>query len=517
MNPGTSTMNESMHGVQHATAAREPVRRSAFVAALVAPWYATKRHTIWLSVVLLAVCGLGALAIAALVPTLHGQITAVSLYAAGIAFAWAFWGSGLLLVARDGWRLGVPHATRNATASVLLYAVISIALPVLPEAAFGWNVAPLALIVAVAIAAGLAFVLLPRWIAVWLGFLPALYGSLQARLHLAAPSQPAFLHWAGLLLVVLLVPVVWSWWRLLRGGGGSDEALGWNSPMILQLRKQATTSAWAFDKQLFWREGKNQARFMTLHGIDTQAPAKAIEVALGGMFVPRTAVGNLRRLGAVAWPMACFGIAMVLQTLGQTGVIHRAVAAGAIGGAMWGGLFGVSMSMFGLYALLNRRWNSGAEPALMALLPGLGQHAPLHRSVACAAFTKPLLLCVALWLMMVGCEWLAHFGAAAMGLTTVVVAVMCLLNAACLLRVFAGRPVSGWVLGVLAVCVFGAMMLSIGFAVVVGLKHATPTLLLAVWGVTAAWALGAGGAAWFAWRAWRSLAARPHPFLAGAR
>lgn len=505
-------MNDSL-SMTGAIAIAHGSRRSALAAALIAPWYAVKTQTRWLLVVTLSVACIGALLIGVLVPTARGQLLACLAYAGGVGFAWAFGFSGLLLVARDGWRLAVPGVVRNATLSALLYAAITLALPVSLQAAFGWNVAPVALMVALAVAAGLAFVLLPRWIAMWMGFFPAMYGPLHDHGYLPSPLQPAFLHWGVALLLVLLVPAVWRWARLLRRG--SDDASGWNSAMIFQLRQQAVTSSWAFDKQLFWRNTNSQHRHMDLRGIDATTPAKAITVALGGVFVPRTGLGILRRALAMLWPVLLFAAGMLLVNLGDQPPMRRLVEVGAIGGAMWGGLFGTSMAVFGLYGLLQRRWQTGAEPALLALLPGLDRQAPLHRSVARAAFTKPMLLCLALWALMVACEVPAHFGAAVVAATTAVVASMCLLTAGALLRVFAGRPLRGLVLGMMAIAVFVMMLLSLGFVIVVAVRHAALTLL--AWGVVAAWSVLALGAAIFVLRAWRLFVARPNPFLAGAR
>lgn len=490
-------------------------RRGMLIAALTAPWYATKRQTVWISLIVFALGCIGALVIGIFVPDARGRIVAVVAYSAGVAFVWAFWLSGMLLVARDAWRLAVPGVARNATMSALLFAAITLASPVLIEAAFRGYVVATALIVALAMAAGLAFVLLPRWIAVWLGFLPGLYGSLHDVWHLASPLQPGFLRWGGALLVLLLVPAAWRWWRLLRAA--SDEPCGWSSPMIFQLRKQAVTSAWAFDKQLFWRGSTRQHRFANLRGIDARTPAKAIEVALGALFVPQTLIGNLRRLSAGLWPVAAFGVALLLVNLGNMHSLHRTIIAAGIGGAMWGGMFGTMMVLFALYAMLRRRWDNGAELALLALLPGLDRRAPLYRSLVRAVFVKTLAACAALGALMVACEALAHFGAAAIALTTAVVSGTCLLAALYLLRVFAGRPVRAVVQGLVATCVFALMLASLAFVIVVALKRADAIETLVAWGVVAAWVVFVGAMAILVVRAWQTLRARPHPFLAGAR
>lgn len=490
-------------------------RAGDLAAALVAPWHATRRQTFWISVLLFGLGCTGALGFGFTIANQRGQLAAMTCYVFGVAFVWAFSLSGLLLVARDAWRTAVPSVVRNTTLAAVLYALLTIAPPTVIEAVFGWNAAMAALMAALALVGGLAFALLPRWAAMCLGFAPAIYAWLYGSLHLASPLAPSFLDWGSVLFVVLLAPIVWRWHRLVRSG--SDDSTGWNSPLIFQMRKQAVSGAWAFDKQLFWRGNTRQHRFANLHGIDARTPVRAIEVALGAMFVPQTTMGNLRRLGAVAWPLVLFTAAMLLSNLNYSRSLSQTLVTAGIGGAMWAGIFGTTMALFAVYALLRRRWRQGAEPALLALLPGLDAHAPLHRSVLRAAFTKPILVCVALWLLMIACEALMHSGALAIALTTAVVACMCLLTGTFLLRAFSGRPVH--VVAQAAVGALGLvlMFVSLVFAVIASLGVTGAIATLVAWGVVAVWVVFGGLMAILALRAWRAFKAQPHPFLAGPR
>jgi hypothetical protein len=177
-----------------------------------------------------------------------------------------------------------------------------------------------------------------------------------------------------------------------------------------------------------------------LRGIDARAPVKAVQGALGGdLFTPRTPAGNLRRLAVVAWPVSIFGVCMLLTSLDRVHDLHKLLMIIGVSGAMWSGAFGMAMLLFAVTTLLKRRWEQGAEPALLALLPGLGRHAPMHRSVLRAMFVKPFSLCIALWAMMVICEYLLHLGALAYALTTLIVLGMGAATAMSLLCVFAGR------------------------------------------------------------------------------
>lgn len=487
-------------------------RRPSMLAAFATPWRATKRQTIWTSMVVFtlgctaaAVCGM-------LVPNARGQALAMIFYAAGVCFVWGFWFSGLVLLARDARMLALPGVLRDTLVCALAYGTLMVVTPTFIEGAFGWSMALPAMLAAFSILAGLTFVLSPRWASMCMGFLPAIYSTVHETFHVLSPSGPDFLHWGTVASIALCVYVAVRWRRILHDGGAATG--GWRTPLILQLRKQAVCTGWSFDKQLFWQRDGLQYRYTDLRGIDVHAPVKTVQVALGGdLFTPRTPMGNLRRLAVVGWPALVFVVCMLLTSLDRAHNLHRLLVVIGVSGALWSGAFGIAMLLFAITALLKRRWEQGAEPALLALLPGLGKSASTHRSVLCAAFLKPFGICVALWLMMAACEYLLHMGALAFALTTLIVLGMVAATAASLLRVFAGRALGNVVQAGIAGVALALMCVSLPLVYVTPMARLGPAADWIEWGLLAAWLVFAASMTWLALRAWQTFWLRPHPFL----
>jgi hypothetical protein len=487
-------------------------RRASMLAVLATPWCATKRQTIWTALTAFMLGCAAAVACGTLVPGARGQVIALIFYAAGTCFVWGFWLSGLLLLARDARMLALPGVSRDTIACALVYAALTTAAPVLAAGAFGWSVALPAMLAAFAMLAGLTFVLSPRWAAMGMGFLPAIYSTVHETFHVLSPLDADFLQWGTVATLALLVFVVIRWWRLLHDGGSS--AGGWRRPLILQLRQQAVCAGWSFDKQMFWQRDASQHRYTDLRGIDARAPVKAIQVALGGeLFTPRTPAGNLRRLAVIAWPVLIFVVCMLLTSLDRVHDLYKLLKVIGVSGAMWSGAFGMAMLLFALTALLKRRWEQGAEPALLALLPGLGQHAPPHRSFLRAVFGKPVAICFALWAMMLACESLLHLGILACVLTTLIMLGMALTAAMSLLRVFAGRALGNVAQSCIAGAAFLLMCVSLPLVYLTPMARLGPAADLIEWGLVLAWLVFTAWTAWLAMRAWHAFQRRPHPFL----
>jgi len=492
--------------------ARSASRRSWMLAALTTPWRSTKRQTLWISTVIFVLGCAAALVCGILMPNVRGQALAVIFYAAGVCFVWGFWFSGLLLLARDARMLAVPGVLRDTLLCALAWGVLMIAAPALIEGAFGWGMALPAMLSAFAMAAGLTWVLSPRWASMCMGFAPALYSTVHESLHVLSPVSADFLHWGTAAFVALFLFVGFRWWRILHDG--STEACGWRAPMILQLRQQAVSVGWSFDKQMFWQRNGAQHRYIDLRGIDAHAPVKAMQVALGGdLFTPRTPAGNLRRLGVVVWPVLIFVGCMLLTSLDRVHDLHKLLVVIGVSGAMWSGAFGMAMLLFAVTAVLRRRWEHGAEPALMALLPGLGRHASLHRSVLRAAFIKPFVICAALWALMAASEYLLHLGALAYALTTLILLGMIAAAAMSLLRVFAGRALGGFAQGSVIVVACVLMGVSLPLIYITPMAKLGPAAGWVEWGLFAGWLVFAIWMSMLGVRAWRGFRLRPHPFL----
>lgn len=490
------------------------VPRSSLASLLQAPWRAARRQTLWTTLTIFGLCCAAAVAFGIWMPGQRGLALAMIFYAAGVCFMWAFCLSGLLLLGRDARLLALPGAVRNTTLSALVYGALTIVLPTSIEAAFGANPAVAAMLAALALVAGLAFVLLPRWISTWMGFVPAIYIALHQGLHILSPFSTGFLYTGLLAIAVLLALAVIRWRRILRGN--TADMGGWNTPIILALHQQAVSAGWSFDKQLLWQRGARESRFTNLRGINARAPAKAIEVCLGALYTPQTAAGNLRRLGMIAWPVLVFGLAMLLVNVGHIHDLHKLVALIGISGAMWSSVFGITMVLFAVCAMLKRRWEQGREPALLALLPGLGQHVPLSCSLLRATFAKPFGVCVALWALMIACEVWLQLGVAAVALTSLVVFGMSAAAAMVLLRVFAGRPLRNLVQALIAGSTFVLVCVCLPLVFVTPLAKLGLTAVGIEWALILVWLIFGAWMTVMAAHAWGMLKARPHPFLASA-
>jgi hypothetical protein len=492
--------------------AQPAARRPSMLATLTTPWRSTRRQTIWIAVAIFVLACAAATVCGILAPNPRGQVLAAIFYAAGVCFVWAFWFSRLLLIARDARMLALPGVLRDTLVCALAYGVIMVAAPALIEGAFGWSMARPAMLSAFAMTAGLAFVLSPRWASMCMGFMPAVYSTAHETFHVLSPMGADFLHWGTAASIALFAFVAVRWWRILHDG--STDACGWRAPMILQLRRQAVSAGWSFDKQMFWQRHGGQHRYANLRGIDARAPVKTIQVALGGdLFMPRTPAGNLRRLGAVAWPVSIFVGCMLLTSLDRVHDLRKLLVVIGVSGAMWSGAFGMAMLLFAVTAVLRRRWEHGAEPALLALLPGLGRHAPLHRSVLRAAFIKPFVLCVGLWAMMVASEYLLHLGALAYALTTLILLGMIAAATLSLLRVFAARALGNVAQACVIVVACVLMGTSLPLIYLTPMARLGPAAERAEWGLSMAWLVFAAWMAVLALRAWRVFRLRPHPFL----
>jgi hypothetical protein len=486
--------------------------RSSLLATLITPWRSTKRQTIWIALAIFVLGCAAAVVCGILMPNAKGHALAMIFYAAGVCSLWAFWLSGLLLLARDARMLALPGVLRDTLVCALAYGTLTVAAPVLVEGAFGWSMALSAVLSAFAMAAGLTFVLSPRWVSMCMGFLPAIYSTVHETFHVLSPLGRDFLHWGTVASIVLFAFVAIRWWRILHDGGA--DAGGWRRPLILQLRQQAVCTGWSFDKQMFWQRDGAQHLYTDLRGIDARAPVKAVQVALGGdLFTPRTPAGNLRRLAVVAWPVLIFVACMLLTSLARVHDLHKLLTIIGVSGAMWSGAFGMAMLLFAVTALLKRRWEQGAEPALLALLPGLGRHAPMHRSVLLAVFVKPFSICIALWAMMVICEYLLHVGFLAYAVTTLMVFGVSAAAALSLLRVLAGRSLGNIVQTCIVVGAFVLMGVSLPLVYLTPMAKLGAAAGLVEWGLAAAWLSFAVWMTWLASRAWQAFRLRPHPFL----
>ena len=492
---------------------REPhgkrASRAGIVAILAAPRFANSIATAWMAGAMFGLCAATALAIGTWLPGQRAQLVALMVYAMGAAILWATWLPGLLLVARDGRKLGVPGSVRINALATIAYVVLTVALPVVVVAATGGDLAAAILFPGLGVTAGLAFALSPRWIASSLCFVPAVYIGLHNTFHIASPFAPGFQHALWIVLVVGVIADCVRWNILLRQA--SNDFTGWGSTLLMQIRHNAVSGNWISGNQCSaWRQPTGQKTGVDLRGIGPNHSAKALEVALGGWYVPQTWVSRVRSLARVVLPALLFIPIMLLMNLG-----HSARALWHVFGmtaGLWIGLFGGAMLTFGSAELVQNRWRSRSDTALLALLPGLGNSAQASDNLVRAIFAKPALGMVMVTACLLAPMPFLHLGFAAAVMGIAMEVDFAAIGAFAILRILLGRP-----LGTLPK--FGFGLLLVVLADVSGtLAFMTPTakwgaVLRLEWWLVAAWlALGV----WVILRirvAWHALQRRPHPFL----
>jgi len=371
--------------------------RPTFASVLLAPWRSSRRSLPWLILFIILACSLGAVAVGVFSSKPHWWMASTMVYCLGIGFAWAFWMPTLLLLAIDARRLCLPGMQRAATRSLWLYAVPSLLLPVLVLGAGGADMSYVAEGVALAMASGTAFALLPRWCSMPLAFLPALSVGLRRLAHLPPWSDPRWLVWGGVALLVLLAIDALRWHRLLRND--SDNELGFTSAMVMQFRRQGTARGWSGMQQLDsgqlirQRPDWMQPR-ADLRGAGPQSPVRTLRVALGGWYVPKTVSGHLRAAAPVLLPILLYIPMVAIMTMGEShpGRVARTMLTSAgIGMVGWLGIFGGLMLTAMCAVLIHQRWRrTNAELPLLALLPGLGDAQTRRHALLRAIFVTPV-------------------------------------------------------------------------------------------------------------------------------
>jgi hypothetical protein len=484
---------------------RAPMR---FIDVLVAPRYATSACTRWTSIALFLLLAGAAVVIGVVSPEPKARFAALMCYVMGISVVWWLWLSSLLLVARDARRLGLPRAGRDSAYAACLYAFAMVAAPALLVAASGGNVAAAVLFPALAVVGSLAWVLLPRWFAMWFGFVPAIYIGLHNAFHVPSPFDPRFQRWAWLALAAMAAMVLIRWRQLVRGEDNDDSR--WSSAMILQMRRHAVSRDWwSMDRNWAWRRSRARRIDVDFRGIDATNPAMAIRVALGDWYVPQSWRSRTGALVRVLLPLLLFIPLMVFMTISRGASLHKLWRVVGISGGLWIGLFGSAMLALAIAALVQRRWRGSADLGLLALLPGLGETTAASH-VLRATVLGPAIAFVAMWLCMLGGIVMGAPGLLAALLATLFVLEMAALMVMAVLRAMAGlatRFAMKIAIGVVLI-VLGDSGFTLAF---VSPSQGSATLEAAV---VLGWLLLVAWTAWRGWLAWRLLQRRPHPFLA---
>jgi hypothetical protein len=483
---------------------------------LVTPWRCGHRSLRWLSVFVLAITSLIAASFGIFAAKPDWTVTSAIVLCFGQFFVWAFHFSQIFLLARDARTLRIPGLERTAAYSLMLYVVLGIVPATLLLGACGGDMVNLGTLLALCTAVGLAFPLLPRYVSVWFGFLPALSTGASKYVSVPGPDSPLFTHWAVPATLLLSIVVVVRWRLLLRDP--SPRAQGLRSALVMQYMR--TGWGWGSKCQnsvnlLRSRPDWMQAR-ADLRRVGPRWPVRALRVALGGVYVPRTLAGHLRSSGLpFLFLLLCVPVMiLVFQNGHGVSLSHTFWTGFSVGVVGSIGIFGTFL-LFNLGTfLLRRNWSKqNTELPLLALLPGLGSREQVRRQLLRASLGLPVAGLLALWgLVLIAADYLHMQGLALVSVSLAEFGSAVALVAVGL-NVLGGHPMSMWRMRVVSFALLALVALSL-FLPLTGLgRHPIPHIHALLLGIILAWAVFS---AWLVFIGRRGLDAyyrRPHPFL----
>lgn len=311
---------------------------------------------------------------------------------------WAFVLPRALLLANEAHRLRLPTLAREAIASLLLYAVLTIALPATLLAAWDGNGMVALTELALGAGIGMGYASLPLWLAFWAFLTPALSDYAYLWLPTPATDSSGFLHWASPLAMALWALIALNWRRAARCDDGTTR---WFTPQVLRWRRLSTfgRNGAKLEAEMLRRRSPHWQPSIELRGVGPAKPALSLRVALGGWSAPQTMASRLHQCG-----QALLGTGFVVAVLAAMQYLAHDRTGLAIYSAMLAMLpsptaIAFFLSLFAAMACfvradaLRMRWSrNNAELPLLALLPGLGDAAQARRHLLRASLGPTLLM-----------------------------------------------------------------------------------------------------------------------------
>lgn len=484
------------------------------------PWRTTHRPARLFMLAILVLCCAGAVPVGIFSHEPDWWLGVMVTCSFGIGFVWAFLMPSLLLVAIDARQLRVPGVSSTVVASILAYAMVSIVVPTVVLAALGAPTVPVALIAAMVVSVGLAIALLPRYVSMVIGFLPALCLGLQHVIPFPQPGAPRFVVWGVCALVVLVAVDIVRWRQLLLAEQKPDVGLG--SAMVLTLRGNGGMGNWRGLSNQDANPGnrRTQCRMQIsadLRGVGPGDPLRTLSTALGGWYVPQTGFSYARQTARILLPMLAFVLLMTFMEMGEVhgGGLHQILL---MTGALiigWFGIFGGVMLAILTASALRQRWSRvNAELPLLALLPRLGDAADVRQHLLRAALGKPLRAQLLLLVLVVVTALLMRLGSTAVAFVTLAQVGCAGMIVATTLSTFGRRELPGWgtaLLFCVAFLLVGVSTFLPMFAIARHPWHMSSVMQLAL---ALAWVVFGLMLFWLGRRGWRELQQLPHPFLA---
>lgn len=446
--------------------------------------------------------------------TPHGILGVAHILAALNALLWVFLANTVLLL-RDAHALRLPKLGRDALISLGLYLALGIALPVLLLTWKGGHLLTLVITLLFGAGLGIAFALLPSYVATFALFADKIPAALSPWLPL--PLQPGFTAWAGPLVALLWLLLLW---RMHALGTGEHSLQPPNGPMVLVYRRRgfgwgrdAAASPW---RQRMPGQGPAWAKpKLDLRGCGPGQAERSLRVVLGGWWMPQTWRSRLWQCVLVLAGLVVGALLFWVQSAADRHD-HAANLATDLSGAGNVVLFGTlasAMLAMGTIRLLYQRWGkTNAELPLLAILPGLGDPSAAKRSLLRASLLPALGVQSGLALLLLILAGVMHLGLEGEILLLLSPLGSSALLCAFVLQIFGADIAHGW--GI-------ALGMGAGYVwicVCAGIEqfNATPLLSFsdaALLILAVGWSAFFVALLWLGRRGWRALQQRPHAFL----
>ncbi|GAB2804167.1 hypothetical protein GCM10027021_30430 [Dyella kyungheensis] len=485
-------------------------------AMLLAPWRATHVQLRWLSLAVLTLCALGAIALLLFAKRGEPAWMMVGAYDVGLIYLWAFFLSGMSLLAIEARWLCLPGMYRTAVLATVFYAVLSLLPTAIIAVVHGTDQMSMLLGSLLCVLGGLCFALVPRYIAVFLGIFPALVNTMSRLYNFPLIGDTRFVAWGSTLAMALLVVCVLRW-RAVTAKPAQGQ-MGFSGPMVLQYRRGHWAGGSAINSLDATTQVRQRPDWMQpqpdLRHVGPNQPDNTLRVALGGWYLPRTLRGHLQGLAPGLLAMLVPGSILFLTFLGNHAISFHAwwpLATLLIG---WITMFGSMGLMFTTLTLIQQRWKkNNAELPLLALLPGLGDVHTAKQRTLIVALRRPLMLQMGALIALLALTLPSHPSTISV-LMLVTGQLSCALAlVAGVIRVIGGRPLS----------TSGTFALMIAISLLIGSNSLLPNSMLGAqpWTppmpyaltVLAVWLVVSVVLAWVGHRGWLAWKARPHAFM----
>jgi hypothetical protein len=487
---------------------------------LITPWRSARAPVRWVMCAFLFACVVAAMGMLVFMKDRNDAISsATNALGFGMIYVWAFFLSHTLLLALDARDLRIPRLNGTITVSLVVYAIVCIALPTLALAMFGAPMAGTAVIMALCVLGGLLFAWLPRYFSVTAAFVPMLMIRGRQMFDIPGPTRPEFMSWALPLAIVLLLALLFRLRQLMRTRGMLEQ--GMRSPMVMQFRR-CGTSGWgtiggAFSNEALSRQPAWMQARADLRKVGPHTPLPAIRVALGGFYMPKTWQGVLLTMAQFSVGLLIIGFIVTMISLEHRISFYTALTTVGLPITACGATFGTAAISVATIARFTQRWRkTNTELPLLALMPGLGDAGKMKREFLRVSLTRPMAWQAGFTVVLIAGSFYMHVGTAVtLAIAAAQLGCMAVLPAI-LLRVLGGQPVRSWRFAAGTTLMFLLLNANCVLPILAKDIRLHPNIDYIALAIAALWVMIGLVVVYLGRAGWLSLRERPHAFLANS-